>query len=165
MKIRNLAFSAFGLLWASQVFAVDGTGSIDATVNNVALEISETQALSFGSFSPTAQDGWLQVNAVNGIIYSDKVVRTGGQVHGHWEVAGNPGAPYAVVLPTEVSLLSSDGSNSLVVDGFHRTGNTSQLSIGSNGIGGFYVGATVRVPANAAAGTYSGTYEVSVAYN
>ncbi len=77
-------------------------------------------------------------------------------------VVGYPDATYTIDLPS--SIVISYNSDEMVVDNFvSDLGSVSQLS--SIGEDLLNVGATLNVDANQAAGLYTGTFDVIVAYN
>jgi hypothetical protein len=78
-------------------------------------------------------------------------------------VTGQANYTYAITLPSSVTL--TDGaSNNMTVDTFTSNPATTG-TIGSGGSQTIAVGATLNVTASQAAGTYTGTFDVSVDYN
>ena len=77
-------------------------------------------------------------------------------------MTGIPGAPYAVTLPNSVTI--SNGTETMTVSNFNRSG-AAQLLLDAAGNGTFNVGARLNVGTNQPAGTYAGTFNVTVNYN
>ena len=76
-------------------------------------------------------------------------------------MTGEPGQAYVITLPASATL--SSGGDTMTVDTFnHDAGGAPTLPGGSDA---FNVGATLKVGANQAVGTYSGTFDVTVNYN
>ena len=86
----------------------------------------------------------------------------------HFSVGGESGAAYAITLPAS-STLSDGASHNMTVDTFQASvaagapGATTGTLTG--GAQTFNVGATLHVSISQLAGTYTGTFDVSVAYN
>jgi hypothetical protein len=82
-----------------------------------------------------------------------------------YTVAGDNNATYVVTLPADgvVSIIS--GSNSMTVNAFKLTGDLTTRTLSGTGIGTFDVGATLGLSSGQAAGSYTGSFDVTVAYN
>ena len=79
-----------------------------------------------------------------------------------FSIVGYPSATFGITLPTTIYL--SDGTSLMSVDTFvSGLGQTSTLDV--NGQANLNVGATVNVAAGQYAGLYTGTFDVTVAYN
>ncbi len=77
-------------------------------------------------------------------------------------VSGDPSSLYSISLPASATITS--GGNTMTVNGFA----SAPSGTGTIGVGGtqtLTVGATLQVGANQAQGTYTGTFDVTVAYN
>lgn len=79
---------------------------------------------------------------------------------------------FTITVPTASTTIKDNGgtgSNSMTVTDFTAGNLTASISGGtldsSTGTSNFYVGGTLNVGANQAAGTYTGTFNVTVAYN
>lgn len=78
-------------------------------------------------------------------------------------VAGLPSATYSISLPSSITA-SDANSDDMTVDTFtSNPSGTGALSV--LGVQTLFVGATLHVGANQATGVYTGTYDVTVAYN
>lgn len=94
------------------------------------------------------------VSASNVDCYSNNVSADSFSVTG----AANSG--YSVILPSSVNI--NNGSRTLTINNF--TSSCTNCTLGSGGSGAFTVGGTLSVPSGTSAGTYSGSYTVSVVY-
>lgn len=94
------------------------------------------------------------VSASNVECYSNNVSADSFSVTG----AANSG--YSVILPSSVNI--NNGSRSLTINNF--TSSCTNCTLGRGGSGAFSVGGTLSVPSGTSAGTYSGSYTVSVVY-
>lgn len=147
------------------------TGAASLTVGNV-LTVSRQSDLAFGRIviSSAGSPATVTVgtsNAVTGINNATEL--TGGTItSGVFNVTGVGGSTYAVTFP-QASVSLGAGTNPPTVDTFstNLASGIGQLSGTSADIGlqSFNVGAVLHVPANTAAGNYSGTFQVNVAYN
>lgn len=87
-----------------------------------------------------------------------------------FHVVGTPDATFAFTLPTGLTTLTGPSAHTLTIlaaDWITNLGDNSVLTstLSSGGIYDLYIGTTLQVPANRAAGNYSGTYAISVNYN
>jgi hypothetical protein len=79
-----------------------------------------------------------------------------------FDIIGAPDATFTISLPTSISIAS--GANAMQVDNFVSSlGATAALD--AQGAQALKVGATLNVDANQAVGLYTGTFDVTVAYN
>ena len=116
--------------------------------------ITETSALNFGvvTASPVAQTVTVAPADAGAASFN---------------IAGQSGMPVTASV-VETSLIMSNGATSITVDGFTYGGGLSAAgtaTIGAQGsLSGAAVGASATVPANPAAGTYSGNLTFRVVY-
>ena len=171
---RNLtALAAMGLIVGASGSAVaaDATGNASVAIQNQAITLIPIvgQDLNFGTVLPFGRTGHVTVwengthQASNAHIADTNGISTSG-----FTVSGVNSAPYAISLPASntVTLTSNvDPADTMTITGFIRTGYTDQRVLDANGDGTFSVGATLNVGSNQPAGTYSGTYTVTVSYN
>ncbi len=118
--------------------------------------------MEFGTLLPTVNPGTVIVTPAGGRTCSADVDCIGGFPSGAgFTVTGASGQAYFITLPASATL--SSGGNTMTVDTFnHDAGATPTLVGGSDA---FNVGATLNVGATQAAGTYSGTFDVTANYN
>lgn len=78
-------------------------------------------------------------------------------------VGGDPSATYTITLPASV-VINDGGSNNMTVNTF--TSNPSGTgALSGGGSQTLSVGATLQIGASQPSGTYTGTFNVTVAYN
>jgi hypothetical protein len=167
MKLRNrvlLTIALSALLLPALARAQDtDTGQISVTIQNQAITLNNDSALSFGTILPFGRPGTATVAPSGAETQSNVFISQAGDSAG-WSVTGVPNAPYAITLPS-TPVVVSNGTNSMNVDSFTRTGGTNDILLDGAGKSSFKVGATLHVGANQPAGAYLGTYSVTVAYN
>ena len=152
------------------------TAKADVAVGNATTSIvsalSMAQAagnfLNFGHIIQSANAGWVSIGpdgtrVVNGL----QVVP--GSAHGQaiFNVAGDPGASFYIVLPTTATLTQAGGKATMTLDTFTSSLPTSGVGYLDSklGTGTVDIGATLRVGASQASGEYDGTFAVTFAYN
>jgi hypothetical protein len=155
MKMTKFAaVLAASALFANAAIAATATGTATATVLG-SLTISQTQALSFGSFSSSATPGTVNHfgQTTGGVTHSGS-----GAQFGSFAVTGTPNTNYSIVIPATVTLTS--GANSMTA----TLNPLTQSATNASGQGFINTTGTLAVAANQASGTYTGTYNVTVNY-
>jgi len=144
---------------AASAMAADVTGTANASVVQ-AIEITENTQMSFGTIASTGTAGTVVLAPAGGTTATNVTELAGGTAAAaQFTVSGGDSAAYTLTLPTSTTL--SNGSETMAVSSF--TENATETLNGS-GSETFNVGATLAVGAAQAAGTYSGTYTVTVNY-
>jgi Mat/Ecp fimbriae major subunit len=144
--------------------AASATANATATIVQ-AITIAKTADLGFGSVAPSATGGNVTVSTAD-----TRTACTGGQfcsgtvTSGGFSVAGAPSFAYAITLPASaITITRVSGTETMSVSTFgHGAGASPALS--AVGAASFKVGGTLAVGANQVAGTYTGTFAVSVDY-
>jgi len=143
------------------------TASADASARIVApLEITKVADLKFGNIAAGPSAGTVVMSAAD--------VRTGtggvtliaaGNVSNAaaFDITGYPDASFTISLPASITTLAS-GANEMEVDNFVSSLGASSNLDGS-GEAELKVGATLNVDANQAVGLYTGSFDVTIAYN
>jgi len=134
------------------------------TALSVAVDASDN-TLDFGQIAPGATAATIVV-APDGTMTGGcptQVICAGSTNAPSFDVVGNPNALVYVTF-TNASETLSNGTDSMTVDTF-TTDGSGQLTLDGAGEGSFTVGGSLGVAASQAAGTYTGTLEVNVAYN
>ena len=144
--------------------AATATGQASATVLTP-ITISPVTALNFGTLAGNASGGTVTVTALNARSQVGSVVfATGGFSAASFKVDGTGGATFAVTYPT-VPLSVTNGTVSMPFTVTGQTNGTLSGTAPSVGTLTFPVGGTLTVGANQAAGTYTGSYTMTVEYN
>ncbi|MBN2681094.1 MAG: DUF4402 domain-containing protein, partial [Bacteroidales bacterium] len=79
-----------------------------------------------------------------------------------FDIIGYPDATFTIDIPETIQILS--GTDEMTVDNFvSDLGSSSALD--GDGMANLKVGATLNVEANQAPGLYTGSFDVTVAYN
>jgi spore coat protein U-like protein len=161
---RKIALAAALLLLAGNAAAQTATSTVTVQVESRAITLANVAGLNFGTILPYGSAGSVTVGTTGSYSASNAYISNATGISASaWAVTGIPGAPYAVTLPNSVTI--TNGSETMTVNGFTRSGGTSQLNLDAAGNGTFTVGARLNVGANQPAGTYAGTFNVTVNYN
>ncbi len=129
------------------------------------LEITKNVDLAFGNIAAGPIAGTVTI-ATDGsrIGMGGVTLISAGNVNSaaQFSITGYASATFAITLPGTIYL--SDGNSLMSVDSFVSSlGATSTLD--QNGQAGLNVGATVNVAAGQYAGLYTGSFDVTIAYN
>jgi hypothetical protein len=144
------------------------TGTAQAQIL-AAITIDPTPGIimNFGDISPdTGAATTVTLDSAGGTTASGSTIATGTPSAGSFDVTGND-VDYSIDLPADGVVLTS-GGNTMTVDAFTDSYGGTDASPATGTIAGgtdtFTVGATLNVGAAQAAGTYTGTYDVTVEY-
>ncbi len=150
-----------------------GTGTATATVIRP-ISILAVNDLAFGNIVPSGVAGTLALTAAAitaatpGGGITQPVATPGTRTAASFTVGGEGGFTYAITLPGVAQTITGPAAATMTVSGFTSSPNaTGTLSnaIGAAGTETLYVGGTLNVGINQAAGNYTGTFTVTVAYN
>jgi hypothetical protein len=156
---RKLVLAFALLLLAGNAAAQTATSTVTVQVENRAITLTNTGGLNFGTILPYGSPGSVTVGSNGAYSASNAFVSNAANISASsWSVTGIPGAPYAVTLPTSVTI--SNGTETMTVSSFNRSG-AAQLLLDAGGNGTFNVGARLNVGTNQPAGTYAGTFNVN----
>ncbi len=133
-----------------------------------AITLTETSPMHFGTMTvPStaatvilATDGTRTNTGTVTLLAQAPVATAAG-----YTVTGSNDATYAITLPGSIFIGNGVPANNMVVDNFTCTYPTLVSSLGIAGTDFFFLGATLNLASGQATGTYSGTFDVSVAYN
>ena len=161
IRSRSLALAAVSVavgLGSHQALATTQTGTAKAAIVQ-AIVLTEQTNLNFGFIVPGASAGTLAVSPA-GATTPTGVTLLNGAAAGAWQVQGTVSQPLVVTLDSS-DLLTGPGPN-MTVDTFTDDAPATFTS----GTLVFHVGATLHVGTSAAqtAGSYTGTYSVTVNY-
>lgn len=150
--------------FAASAQTASTTASVD--IENYALDITKNQDLSFGSITPSASADGTMTLSPNGLVTTTGGVtsRSGsGYSPAAYTISGVPAASFSVAIaPTTVTLSGPGGP--LIVSDFVLT-QATPITLDNSGLAFFNVGATLFVNAGQLPGNYTGTFDVTVAYN
>lgn len=167
-KIIALTILFSGIV-ASSFAQVNATAQASANIITP-ISISKNVDMAFGNISVNSTTlGTVTLPATSGTpirSYTGGVTLpavTGTVSAAEFTVTGANSTSYAITLPGVTPLTS--GGSSMNLDTFLTdiAGNTGTLS--GTGTQSFYVGSTLHVAAAQAAGTYTGSFSVTVNYN
>lgn len=158
--IAATAAATFG--FTGSAFAASASATASATIVQ-AITLSNTAALNFGSIAPSTAGG----NVVVGTADTRTTCAGGNFCSGtvtsaSFTVAGAPSYNYSITLPATAASLTGPGTAMSVGSFAHSAGATPALN--ASGSASFKVGGTLAVGGGQTAGSYSGTFSVSVDY-
>ena len=177
-----MAFTAvFGTSALAQQTASATTPATTTTIV-APITISNTTALTFGSFATTSNSGTLIVGTDGGRTKTGGVTLTSNNVSGtaaNFTVGGEAGYSYAISIPTSLTLTTTAtatgagtpqaSSQTMTVNSFLTSlaNESTRIGLLTGGTQSFTVGGTLNVNAYQSVGTYtSGTgLTVTVNYN
>jgi Domain of unknown function (DUF4402) len=171
---RQLAVASGLTLTGITCALADQTSTATANATATVIQpiaIATTSGLVFGNLAVGATGGTVAVGA-------NDAVTIAGASNTITQPAGNNGSPlaavfavtgaanftYAITLPANSSVTISSGGNSMAVNDFVSSPSTTG-TLSAGGTQTLKVGATLTVGNNQAAGSYTGTFDVTVAYN
>lgn len=144
------------------------SGSASATVEAPILLVA-TGNLQFGTFAQPKTGGSITVSpysavSTTGELGSDMaVVQSTTVAAASFSVTGIANMAFGASGVSSVTI--SNGSSTMTVGNFTINSAFSGGTIGPNGTTTFNIGATLTVSAGQAAGTYTGTFPITVTYN
>jgi hypothetical protein len=179
-QISCRALIAFGLVASATGAMAQSSASANgtATANVIRpITITATRSLAFGNVVPGAAIGTLVVDSAGAQSVTGGVTQPGSQkgtvTSAQFTVGGEGNFTYTLTIPT-APVTISDGAttpNTMTVDTFTSdvatTAGAGRLSgaAGTAGTQTVSVGGTLNVGAGQTAGSYIGTFAVTVAYN
>lgn len=131
------------------------------------LQIAKTADLAFGNIASGTADGTVVI-AVDGSRTSTggvTLIEAGNVSNAaSFDITGYADATFTIEVPASIVIETEGGADQMTVNNFVSSlGANSVLDM--NGESTLGVGATLNVSAQQAAGLYSGTFDVIVAYN
>ena len=164
-KLSTIFAGALFVVGFSSAYA-QSTASADASARIVSpLQITKTADLKFGNVAagPAAGTVDMAITDVRTATGGVTLISAGNVSNAAaFDIIGAPDATFTISLPA--SILIASGANDMQVDNFVSSlGATSALD--ALGASALKVGATLNVAANQAVGLYTGSFDVTVAYN
>ena len=122
-----------------------GTMTVPSTVAEVDLAVGGTVSIASGTLTLLAQTPTAHAAA--------------------YDITGDAAATYAITLPTNGTVSITEGATPMQVIDFICSYGGLTSTLDGSGDDNFTVGATLQLADAQPAGTYTGTFDVSVAYN
>ncbi|MFA6951439.1 MAG: DUF4402 domain-containing protein [Lentimicrobiaceae bacterium] len=174
MKKLSIVIASLLVMTLSGNVMADGGSTSAVNANATAtivtpIKITESGTLDFGKLASSTAAGTAVLTPGNILDVDGGIteVSTSSTAVPTYTVTGESGALYTVTLPgNNVVTLKMTGADDMAVTDFTTSLSgelTSQTLTGGSVT--FQVGATLNVGISQAAGTYIGTYDVTVAYN
>ncbi|MBZ9729017.1 DUF4402 domain-containing protein [Salegentibacter sp. JZCK2] len=155
--MKKITFILLALI-SGTAFAQESATAIAAADIVSPLSITVTQDLNFGKVSNNIEGD--VIIATDGTFTGLSQIGNTTPTAAIFSVTAADGYRYNVTTPGSANLVS--GANSITVDAF--TDNAGAEPTGTGNAQTIGVGATLNVAANQPTGNYTGTFDVSVAY-
>jgi Domain of unknown function (DUF4402) len=173
LLVRSAIASAIALTASTQVLAgqsSSASASASATIIQP-IAIAKTADLVFGNLAVGATGGTVAISTANAVTIggagnaiSQPTNGSGNPAAAGFTVTGESGMTYAISLPVDGTVTLADAAaHTMSVNAF--TSNVGATGTLTGGTQTLKVGATLTVGNSQAAGTYSGSFSVTVAYN
>lgn len=170
----GLAAVTFAGVGAHKAMAITTSGNIEATILE-AITLAAVDTLDFGRIAPGTIDTVVYVAATTGarsITAGDgTLVAGGGEQDGTFNLDGSDGLTVTIDVPADATVTVTNGTDTLEVDSFEWSYDGGATTVGDGtvvlAVGGpdvLSVGAELTVEALDSAGTYTGTFDVTVDY-
>jgi hypothetical protein len=164
---KILAASAFALIISNgNAFAQSAEASASASASIISpLAIAQVADMQFGNVAGCSSPSTvlLAVDGSRSVGSGCAVLTAGTSAAAEFAVSGAADNTYAITLPASIQI-SDGGSNEMTVDSFvsNPSGTGTLDGAGNQSL---QVGATLNLAADQPAGSYSGSFNVSVIYN
>ena len=122
-----------------------GTMTVPSTIAEVDLAVGGTVTIASGTLTLLAQAPTSHAAA--------------------YDITGDANATYTIILPTNGNISITNGFMSIPVTDFICSYGSLTSTLNGTGNDNFTVGATLQLGMFQTAGTYTGTFDVSVTYN
>lgn len=161
------------------IAVMSGRVNAQADVNTTAganiitpISLTQTSELHFGSLSVSAESGGTCILSTGNVRSNTGSVNLSNAGTAHrtaaYNVNGSANAAYVITLPGTITVNHSGGETMTVSDIKAKPASAAEGTAGTLSAGGidtFTVGGTLTVGAAQATGAYTGTFNVTVAYN
>jgi len=166
MKTKNLVIAAAFLAIAvapGMAKADAATASAAATVV-APISISKTSDLEFGTVASTGTAGTVTVSTTGTRTSSNVDLLAGATpAAAAFTVSGQANATYSVSMPTTTTL--TGGTSGEQINATLSNDATGSPSLSGAGAGTLHVGGVLAIGANQTPDSYTGSFQVTVAYN
>ncbi len=171
MKIIALSCIAFFVAFAAKVSAAGSSAQCSVTIVPGIAANKNTQTttggdLTFGTIIPGSSSGTVTINPSTSTRNSSGGVQLVDSISGPaaFDVTGAANSSYTVTLPNNGTTTISSGNSTMAVNSFSASPTPGSSTLDSQGVSTFKVGGRLEVPANQPSGNYTGTFDVTVAY-
>ena len=170
----GLAAVTFAGVGAHKAMAITTSGNIEANIL-AAITLTAVDTLDFGRIAPGTIDTVVYVAATTGarsITAGDgTLVAGGGEQDGTFNLDGSDGLTVTITVPADGAITVANGLDTLEVDSFEWSYDGGATTVGNGtavlAVGGpdiLSIGAELTVEPTDPAGTYTGTFPVTVDY-
>jgi hypothetical protein len=150
------------LLAGTAAFAQSPTASANATAEILSpIALAKNSDLVFGSITPTGTAGTVSLSAAGSRTPTNVTLASGAFNAASFTATGT-GSQTFTITPDSSATLNGTPSGTMTVDTFTTSAGAGTLASGTQT---FTLGGTLHVGANQAAGSYTGSFNVTVAYN
>ena len=165
LAVLAVAVTGFGASDASAQATDTKSANINALINNP-IALNWVQDMDFGEAAPSTTATTVVLNPDGTIDATSTAIGTNAALaqEARFTVSGLPSQAYTVALPDDVTVVLTGPGTDMAVTGFTHDA-TGTLSSAATQPDGFGVGATLNINAEQAAGSYSGSFDVTVSYN
>jgi len=164
MKIKFYAIAILAIAFATNVNAQATATASTTAVLVTPISIQKSVDMDFGTIAASATAGTVVLDTAN-----TRTTTGGASLHGGtataavFTVTGEPSTGFDITIPTTDITLTDGASNNLILNGLVTLGTSSTLD--ATGSKDIKVGATLNLPANAVAGTYTNASDLFVTVN
>jgi len=162
MKNKIFALAILMMGFSASSFAQSSATATATATLVTPIAISKTVDMDFGTLAASATAGTVVLGTDDVATPSGGVsLVSGTPAAAQFSVTGEGTSSFSISLPSSITLVS--GTDNLTVDTFGSSPSTTgTLTAGAATV---KVGATLNVPANAPAGTYTNTADLTVTVN
>ena len=150
-------------------YAADSTSASASATLISAISISKTLDMNFGKVVPNASATKTVILATNSGRSGTATLGNGLGVAASFAVSGDPNATYTVTLPASAASIDTTPTSGAPMDVDTWVSNPADTAgaglLDGSGAQTLLVGATLHVGAAQPTGSYTGSFNVSVAYN
>lgn len=161
------ATGACAVGWAQTTTTPAFTVAATATVAST-LSITAASALGFGSFVPDTTAATVVIAPQSANFRSRtgniSLLSSGAGAPSTVSLSGSPNMSFSVNLPTNPVTLSGPSASTMTMTNFTSSLGAVKGTLDGGGLSSFLVGATLNVGASQTAGSYTGSFSVTVSY-
>lgn len=165
MVVTLVAFGAF-----AQSSATDTATANAEIIQAITLVYDAANPLEFGLIAQPAAADTVTVTAAAAptrTAANDGTILLAGTTitAAKFDMTGDPNRTFAVTLPADGTVTISNGATTMPVNGFSASCTGAGCALDGAGTFTLYVGGSLGVSASQATGAYTGTFDVTAAYN